>query len=104
MNVWWLAVAALQTAALAVAGWIMWKRGGNGGKLVLALILTGLGALIFAANVAWLMTDGPAGRSSIHMRGGWFGFWLSNLTAAEIFALGLLALVTRRRGKRRHSA
>ena len=103
MNVWWLAAAALQTAAVAVAGWIMWKRGGNGGELVLAFILAGVGALIFAANVAWLMTGGPAGRSSIHMRGGWFGFWLSNLTAAEILALGLLALGSWWRWKRRHS-
>ena len=97
MNAWWLAAAVLQTAALAVAGWFMWTRRGNGGKLVLAFILTGVGALILAANVTWLMTGGPAEGSWIYMRGGWFGFWLSNLTAGEILALGLLARVSRER-------
>ena len=85
----WLAVALLQGAAVAFAGWTMWKRGER--NIVVAIVLLGIGLLILVANVLWLVTGGPSGTSPIGMRGGMFGFWLSNVAAVEVLALALLA-------------
>ena len=90
----WLAVATLQTVAIALAGWILWKR--RQGSLVLAIVFLGIGAAILAANVLWLATGG-ADESPILMRGGMTGFWLSSIIALEIGGLGVIALVRRKR-------
>ena len=86
----WLAADVLQGAVVLIAGWLIWRRGGR--SVVLAVVFIALGTVLLAANGLWLAADGPGGRSPIAMRGGMFGFWLSNLMAVELFALALLAL------------
>ena len=90
MTLWWSVAAVLQAIGVAIAGWRLWRSGGN---IILGVVFIALGGIIIAANLAWLVTGGPDGRSSILMRGGWFGFWLATLTAVEIVALGVVAMV-----------
>ena len=68
-------------------------------RLILALILTGVGIVNLAANACWLRT-GDIHRPNAHivMRGGWPGFWFTTILfgAALIAGLTLLALEWRR--------
>jgi hypothetical protein len=90
----WLLGTVLQTIAIAVAAWVIWRRGQP--QRVVGVLLLGIGMILLAVNGLWLATGGLRGESSIRMRGGVAGFWLSILTALEILALGALALFIRR--------
>lgn len=63
----------------------------------LGMIMIAVGGLLAAANLSWVITDGPAGGSPIPMRGGVLGFWLSVVTAAEVVAFGGFILARSRR-------
>ena len=98
-HVIWAIVAAIQLAVLVWAAVRLrntpraqhWAGGG---------VLIAVGTAIIAADIGWIVTGGAEGRSLIGMRGGWFGFWLSLLTAAECVAIGLLVIVVWRRRER----
>jgi hypothetical protein len=94
----WAIVAAVQLATLVWAA--LRLRNTPRAHWAGGVVLIAVGTAIIAADVAWIVTGGAEGRSLIGMRGGWFGFWLSLLTAAECLAIGLLVIVAWRRQER----
>ncbi|HEX6129088.1 MAG TPA: hypothetical protein VF071_08725 [Candidatus Limnocylindria bacterium] len=92
----WLAFVAVQGIVLVAAIVLVRRRGQPGAKWH-APVLIGAGSIVVLANLAWVITGGPAGESFIGMRGGILGFWLSLVTASEILALGLLSALLRGR-------
>lgn len=98
-HVMWAIVAAIQLAGVAWAA-VRLRNTPRAQNWAGGVVLIAVGATIIAADVAWIVTGGGEGRSLIGMRGGWFGFWLSLLMAAECLAIGLLLIIGWRRQKR----
>ena len=98
----WAVVAAIQLAVVVWAATRLHKTARV--HWATGVVLVAVGAIIVAADVAWIVTGGPDGRSSIGMRGGWFGLWLSLLTAGECLAVGLLILALTLSRRRRTAA
>jgi uncharacterized membrane protein len=92
----WAIVAAIQLAVLVGVA-LRLRNTPRARHWAAGVVLIAVGTVIVAADVAWIATGGAEGRSRIGMRGGWFGFWLSLLTAAECLAIGLLLVVVWRR-------
>ena len=88
----WLFVAAAQLAAVITVGVVVLRRPPAAAGWIGAATLIGVAALVLMSSLAWLATGGPDGRSTLPMRGGLLGFWLSLLTVAEALVLGVLLL------------
>jgi hypothetical protein len=90
----WLVVALAQFAIFVLAV-IQIRRNPHRLYWISGSVLILVGALIVFASLAWVAT-GANDKSPIDMRGGWFGFWLGLVTAAETIVLAVLMFANRR--------
>jgi hypothetical protein len=93
----WATFGMVQVLILASAiGLIL--RLGEEGRSHSWLVLVVLGVLLAGANLAWVATGGPLGRSPIGLRGELLGAWLSLVVGVEVVLVALVALLRQRPG------
>lgn len=87
----WAAFAVVQTLVIAMGAAFLHRARQDQGVAGRATLLVAAGALLVLVNAWWFATGGSGGESSVPMRGGTLGAWLSIVTGVEIALLGVAA-------------